>query len=355
MGDRLLRIGSAAGGVVAALGLLEVVLRLVASPEQIPRPRILADSFDSPVVARRQLEEGVALAHFSAAGARMTGNPVAGQGVTVVILGDSYVMAREVADNETMGAQLERTARANSLPLDVRQYGWTGATPAQYLYVAHDVIDRWHPHRVIVVLSDNDLDNITLAGEWPRLRVDASGNARVVGPPIDTITPGPYPSSLSMLTRHRSATLKRRAPSWTRFWKGGQTVGSTPESVRDTAPPPDSSEFAALPGAVVRALAKSYGPSLTIIYMARVGVSGAVDPTPEENRLLDACRVTRVSCVSTREDMLQARRRGLIAHGGSTRAIGDGHLNPSGHGLVAAAMWKALLPDPRSADRTPPR
>src|SRR5205807_1128821 len=129
---------------------------------------------------------GVALAHFTVTGARQTGNPLAEQSLTVVILGDSYVMAREVADDETMGAQLERTARANGLPVDVRQYGWTGASPAQYLYVARDVIARWHPRRVFVTLSDNDLDMNTLVEALPRLRVDADGNARIVGPPMDT-------------------------------------------------------------------------------------------------------------------------------------------------------------------------
>ena len=149
---------------------------------------------------------------FSVAGARHTGNPPANRDVTVVILGDSYVMAREVADRETMGSQLERTARASGLPLDVRQYGWSGASPAQYLYVARDVLARWHPRRVMIPLSENDLDMSALVEPWPKLRVDRRWQcARIVGPPMDTLITPRIVVAL-MLTQHRWATLRRRGP-----------------------------------------------------------------------------------------------------------------------------------------------
>lgn len=341
-----------AAGVAAALGALELGLRFFASPAYIPRPRIVADSLGLPVVARQQLEEGVGTAHYSVAGARHTGNPPVGRDVTVVILGDSFVMAREVADRETMGGQLERTARASGLPLDVRQYGWSGASPAQYLSVARDVLTRWHPRRVIIALSENDLDVRAMTQEWPRIRVDARDDALVVGPPMDTITVGPYRSSLWMLTERRWATLRQRGPSWARTRPAGQTAGSVAEALRDTLPPPDTSEVVALPSAVVRALAKSYGKNLTLVYMAEIGLAGGFDPTPVEARFIAACTRAEVSCVSTRSEMLRARRRGVIAHGASTRQIGYGHLNPSGHGVIAAVIWKALRSDASLADGT---
>ena len=344
-----------AAGIAAALGALELGLRFFASPELIPRPRILADSLNQPTVARRQIEEGVATAHFSTSGARLTGNPPAGHDVTVVILGDSYVLAREVADRQTMGSQLERIARANGVPLDVRQYGWSGASPAQYIYVAHDVIARWHPRRVMIPLSENDLDMSTLADAWPRLRVDRRGNARIVGPPMDTVTQAPHSSSLWMLAEHRWALLRRRAPSWARPRIGGQTDAAAADVVRDSIPPPDTPELDSLPGAVVRALAKAYGRNLTLVYMAEVGVGGGFTLTPAETRFLETCRVARVSCVSTRTDMLRARLSGIVAHGVSTRVPGNGHLNPAGHGVIAAAMWKVLQADGALADVIPPR
>lgn len=352
---RLLTSLATVAGVIAALGSLELGLRFLASPDPIPRPRILADSLRSPEVARGQVEEGVAISHYSMAGARETGNPPADQGVIVVILGDSYVLAREVADKETMGSQLERTARANGIPLDVRQYGWSGASPAQYLRVAHDVLTRWHPRRVVIPLSENDFDMESVMKAWPRLRVDSRGNARIVGPPMDTVTPGSYSSSLWMLAQHRWTLLRRLAPRWARPGVADAVGGPTLEALLDSGPPPDLAELKVLPGAVVRALAKSYGHSLTLIYMAEVGVTGGVDPSPTETRFLDACQAAGVSCASTRGDMLQARRDGIVAHGVSTITIGHGHLNPRGHGVVAAAMWKTLVADAALADEMPHR
>ena len=70
-----------------------------------------------------------------------------------MILGDSYVVAQAVADQETMGSRLERLARAEGDLINVRQYGWIGASPARYLTVARAVRERWAPRNVFIVLS----------------------------------------------------------------------------------------------------------------------------------------------------------------------------------------------------------
>ena len=125
--------------------MAELALRAFATPGIPPVPRITSDSFATPVIVHRQLEEGVATSHFSDAGARLTGNTPIQSGNTAIILGDSYVVAEQVEDDQTMGAGLERLARENGVPLDVRQYGWSGASPAQYLYVAPSIRGHWKP------------------------------------------------------------------------------------------------------------------------------------------------------------------------------------------------------------------
>jgi hypothetical protein len=319
----------------------------------VPPPRIIADSLHSPVVTTRQVDEGLAVANYTAAGSRVTGSPPANSGITAVLLGDSYVVAREVADHETMGSQLERLARDNGLPLDVRQYGWNGASPAQFLYVANDVLTRWRPRHVIVVLSSNDLDGNTLTGIPPRLRVDPTGKPRIVGPPMSTATPAPYPSALWMLTYHRWLKLRHRAPKWTRPHTGpAPAVSVAPQDERLAEP--DSGELLALPRAVASALSSAYGSSLTLVYLAEVGPADDVVIEPEEERLLVACAELQVACVSTRDPMLRARRQGIIGRGGPTRPLGSGHLNPHGHRLAAEAVWRTIGPkamERGSADR----
>ncbi len=124
---------------------------------------------------RRQLREGVSVAHFSFAGARLTGNTPIPGAPTVVLLGDSYVVAEAVGDQNTMGSYLERSARSGGVPLNVRQYGWSGASPSQYLLVGDAVLRRWNPADVVIAVSDNDFDYHALYEGTPRLRVNAAG------------------------------------------------------------------------------------------------------------------------------------------------------------------------------------
>ncbi|HEY6220127.1 MAG TPA: hypothetical protein VIV65_08715 [Gemmatimonadaceae bacterium] len=336
------QIGSVVAGCVCALLVLEGALRAFESRVAPPPPRILSDSFHSPSVAISQLEEGVSVAHFSSAGARLTGHPAIEGAPTVVILGDSYVMAREVGDAATMGAQLEALARADRLPINVRQYGWSGASPAQYLLVAPQILARWRPLRVIVALSSNDLDHAAMTGEWPRLAVDAAGEAQVIGDAMDTTNVGGVRSALGMLASHRTTALLLRAPKWTRRFLDRPQVGQPTRLGPNPTAVVDPSDLTRLPSAVVRGLASSYGPRLTLVYLADVGPDSGQAPAAIESRLLDACRAESVDCVSTRSAMLEARSNGIIGRGLETRELGRGHLNPDGHQIVASVMWRTL-------------
>src|SRR5437016_3273996 len=107
----------------------EGVLRLFVTAGLPPLPAVVADTVDEPAIVSRQIEEGIATATFSPGGARLTGIAQLPGARNVVIVGNSYVVAREVSDSNTMGAQLEQIARAHGVRLNVRQYGWRGASP----------------------------------------------------------------------------------------------------------------------------------------------------------------------------------------------------------------------------------
>jgi len=330
-------------GACTALACLELTLRAFVTPGSPPLPAIRSDSFDDAPIAWRQIEEGVATSHFTIHGARLTGNAPARSGHTAVILGDSYVLAEQVGDRSTMGARLEDLARENGLALDVRQYGWSGASPAQYLYVAGDVERRWQPSRVFVVVSANDFDRNALLYASPRFRVDSSGALRIVG---DRITENGAPqkgSSILKIMRHRWVVLEgrmiRRAGA-----KSG-TVHPPPVStaaISATDSPPDSLEYARAPGAVIRALAAAYGSSLTVVYIAELGMPPEPVPDRVEALMLDACEAFGVDCISTRAAMLAASRAGHVSHGLGIAPLGNGHLNPAGHDVVARVMWSRL-------------
>lgn len=333
----LRRAISVIAGIAAGLACCELALRPLATPIGPPQPDPAADRMDAPAIAVRELDEGVATAHFSLAGARLTGNPPIAHAPTVLVLGDSYVTAREVADAVTMGAQLERLGRRSEDPINVRQYGWPGATPARYLLEADRLLARWRPARVIVVLSENDLNASALTG-GPPLRVDPAGFAEVAGP--DDLRRGSEPrvSSLATLAALRWWDIQVHAPRWL-------SHKSNPAVAALAAWSGDSTELAALPNAVVRSLHRAYGDRLGIVYLAEARTWRHDSLDVIEQRLLTGCRAARVACASTRHAMNVAQRAGTITHGFHTTRFDVGHLNAAGHALVADIMWRMIRPE----------
>ena len=319
---------------------MEAGLELFASAQGPPTPHVEADSLFGDTVVRRQLEEGASVARFSAAGARLTGNASIPRAPTVVVLGDSYVVAAAVADEHTMGSYLERNARAAGMSLNVRQYGWSGASPSRYLLEADAVIRRWKPTDIVIALSDNDLDGNALYEASPRLRVLRSGDLEILPAPPD---PPPGPARRSVL----GALLAER--TWKLQWRharaaavASHAVADDNSNAADTAVLADSVQLAMLPRAVVHALAAKFGPRLALVYLAQVGVDNDASQTAIEGRLLDACQKEHTRCVTTRPAMVEARRGGIIAHGFFNTTPGNGHLNAAGHALVGEEIWTLL-------------
>jgi hypothetical protein len=323
-------------GIIVALCLLEVGLRPLATADLPPFARPSADAFDSPVITSRQLEEGIAEAHFSSAGARLTGNPTVVGGPLIVILGDSHVMAREIGDGQTMGAWIERLARNNHYFVNVRQYGWRGASPPQYLLVARDVLERWNPAQVVVVLDGDDLGADPLNRRFPRMRIGRDDSVEIVRDPADApaLMPVHHRFTLVALFRIRWRQVIERAPRSVRYWLHAP--------LEQRGPAPDQQTINAVPRVEVRALAHAFGPRLIIVYTADVRATGGEKVDPGEQRLLDACAEQRVRCMSMRPLMLAARRNGLVVRGFSTTTLGVGHLNAMGHELVGRAIWTAI-------------
>lgn len=335
--------GKIVGGILAGVIASELALRVFVTPGVPARPDIVADSFSADEVERRQIEEGVATSHFSPSGARLTGNPALRAQAPILILGDSYVEAEQVPDHQTMGARLETLARASGAAIDVRQFGWMGASPAQYILTASDIRQRWKPSHVFIVLSANDFDHNGLLLAQPRFRVESDGRLRILGGPIPPVTARPPRTSVvAMLMRHRWEVIRKRVSfDWLEL-PDTEARRTVVQASAPTESGPDSLEYERAPEAVVRALQNAYGPSLSLVYLVPIGLGGDTTPNAIESRFLDACARVNADCVSTREAMLDARRAGRIGHGAGISPLGSGHLNAAGHDVVGQIMWKRI-------------
>ena len=97
-----------------------------------------------------------------------------------------------------------------------------------------------------------------------------------------------------------------------------------------------------LPRAAVHALAAKFGSRLAIVYLAEVRIAGDDSTSKIERSLLAACELENVRCRSTRQAMLAARSRGVIARGFFNTTPGNGHLNANGNALVGSEIWDLL-------------
>jgi hypothetical protein len=330
-------VGIAAGSL-AALFLWELALRPFAGQLRAPPwPNVACDSVNGAVVATRQFEEGLALARYSECGARLTGNPEEPSASYVVLLGDSHVAAREVNDAQTMGARLEAIARVDERPVNVRQYGWRGASPTQYMLVANEVLRKWNPRHVVVVVADDDLGADVLEGLPPVLhRAKRSGKLELDRKAVSVPRPAAEAKSLALgsLVERRWTMLLARAPSLVRRAVGPMDL--------DVDPHGDDRVIPDVPDAVVRLLAQAYGDRLVVLYLADIRVTGGDSATTKEALLLKACETQRARCLSTRPAMLAARTAGQAVRGSPTTIVGIGHLNPAGHDLAAREIWAAI-------------
>ena len=159
-------------GIVLALALFELLLRPF--PGQVlwfdSRP-VHEDRSDGPVFTVPYHLEGFSNAHFSSSRARLTGNQIVSGAPFAVLVGDSYVEALQVGDEQTMGSVLERTARTHQHPLNVRQYGYSGDSPAHYALIATEVVEMWKPKMVCAVVNADDFTQEALVNHWAEMKL----------------------------------------------------------------------------------------------------------------------------------------------------------------------------------------
>jgi hypothetical protein len=220
--------------------------------------------------------------------------------------------------------------------VNVRQYGWRGASPPQYLLAAHDVLERWQPTQVVVVLDGDDLGPDPLNRRYPRMRLVGKDSIEIVPDPAGKSAHwrSNHTFTLASMFQLRWQQVIERAPKSVRYWLGAE--------LEQRGPQPDSASIAAVPHAEVKALSRAFGSRLLIVYTADVRATGGDKPDPGERRLLAACAEQNVRCISMRSLMLAARRNGFVVRGFSTTTLGVGHLNAIGHELVGRTIWSEI-------------
>jgi len=319
-------------GVVFALLLAEISLRPWAG--QLYRfdvEPVSADRIKTPTKTVRYYGEGIATSHFSPSRARLTGRaPITGA-PWIVIMGDSFVEALQLNDSETMGAVVERLAQASD-PINVRQYGWPGASPPKYAIEAASVLRLWNPSMVAVIANANGFRTAALDTHWTKAQI--RGDNFLIQPVApDRLT---LPVRLWFVMRHSALfemVTSRFVLDISPEIPGLHTFHSTAEAAQGT---PSNAEILPM---MVRLLKQTYGDRLFLVYAAEPALT-STQPEPEETEILLQCRLQGVRCASTgsflRDALLSLQ---YFGSGYSNSAPEKGHYNANGHRLVGELIW----------------
>lgn len=331
-------------GVVAALLAMQIALMPLSSGLHRQWAPITSDAVEGPVVTQRWYFEGIAESHFSAAGARLTGNAFLPDAPVGVVLGDSYVEAMQLADTLTIGSVLERAARREGSRVNVRQYGMSGASAATYARMAKEVVQRWHPSFVAVILTEDDFMNRAPFTGADRLVLH--GDSSVAVEHTD-------PTHGALLSRMRDAAA-RLLEQFTladklvvRAARISETIASDDRAPR--APTPDTASTYAS----VRGLRDAYGDRLTLVYVPTVAVVADDDRSTNEAVFLQACATLRVRCASAGAMLRQDRATNhRLSRGFGNSTPGSGHLNAVGAALVGSLAWAMVDSGPPAVPAT---
>jgi hypothetical protein len=327
-------------GALLALALIDLALRGFATGLQNRwhAVSLAQDSIDGPVTEVRYYHEGMARSHFSAAHARLTAAPETSATTSGILLGDSYVEALQIPDSETTGAVVERLARINDVLLDVRQYGWSGASLSQYLKVAPEVLARWNPDWVAVMVNSDDLTP------------EAAMAPPLPFPPAAAPAAPPRVSGARALLEVGPRWLLEHSPLAYELMLSALelSMGGAPTSDGVHAPAkeriPDATD-AVSSGAIreLELLQQAYGPRLVLVYVGQIPADPSVTTDPTERVFLQVCVERHVRCVGTADSMRKERDgNARLSRGFSNSRPGVGHPNATGHRLLGEALWREV-------------
>jgi len=317
-------------GVAASLLLAECALRFVATGATL--------SGLPTGETYRQYSEGIATSHFNDDTSRATGNEFLPGAPTIVILGDSHVPAVQIEDTATMGSVLERLARSHGMPLNVRQFGWSGLGYgiARSLALGPGLAATYDAQKVVVVLSEGALRT------YPADRAAAARLGAELPPSVRNL------STLERLARqvaHYSVLVHLLYVRLQEALLAARVERTSPEARAACVRTDDDARRE-----IVADFKRTFGDRLLLLYAPEVGVDSSEDPDCWERLMLPQCRELGVLCISLRDAMLDAKHSYVLARGFANTLPGTGHLNRVGHELAARTLFEAIASSPGSRD-----
>jgi len=106
----------------------------------------------------------------------------------IAVVGDSYVHAKFVEQDEAFPSVIERALRARGQKAEVYRFGMDGAPLSQYLHMLRREVVQYKPDVVVIPLVHNDFDEsyrfikTRYASSFMKLRRNGEGNVEEIAP-----------------------------------------------------------------------------------------------------------------------------------------------------------------------------
>jgi hypothetical protein len=330
---RLSHLRSTFSGALVAIALAGFSLQPWANQlARFDAKPLSQDREDARFQTVHYFSEGIATAHLTPSRARITGQPPVAGAPYVVIMGNSFVEALQVSDLDTMGAVAERLARQQGDAINVRQYGWSGASPVKYALDAGTIEQLWSPRMVVIVTHKEDFGASALHTHWS---VAAVHDGIIAGTLLPTDT-----SSLRARVARKITSIGLITLATRRFALDilpGIENFLTPSSA--TAAKRNSDSDAEVTLAMLQMLKKAYGAKLFLVYASEPSLK-LMEADEVGARVLEDCSELEIQCASTDKQA----RRGIVEgsvflNGFLNTAPAEGHYNRDGHRVVGEIIW----------------
>lgn len=343
-----MKVARALLGIVAALVVWELVLRqvVVASPGFYEHPVLGRIERPGELVFSR---EGYSRSRINSLGLRGPEIPPRRPGeVRILVIGDSLTQAFHVPDETTYCAQLRvALERAWQRPVTVINAGVAGTTPAQYLQLAAFYRRTLQPDHVVIQLDETDFrEEAFLADKGFRavptpdgFRIERRAGSGRVDPMLlavvrhlPVLEPIVHMEGLMVLSTVRTAIerLVRRLYG-SRYWTPpGQNSGA------------HAAHYADFVKWSVPRMKAAYGDP-TLLFLPDEGLP----PTALERLVGATARVSGVRYLNPRRELFGAIQAHQPPRGFANTAPGVGHLNATGHRLVAERLTAHFLAERR--------
>ena len=251
----------------------------------------------------------------------------------ILFLGDSFVQARQVSDDQKFTELIERSLNASNPDKNIQtlNFGFAGQDLRSYLNFSKRFDELYHPKLVVIVVNEKDFSPI--AGDQDLAAKIERGEDSIL---VKKKTYGRF-ESLANDLGVRAFGYRLRLQS--RAFQGPPTkanAGSTKNESKDDTAFKDSVHKQ------IDALKSIWGDRLVLVFLQSIPDFGKNEPEKFRSPIIDAAADSTVPCLNLYPAFLEEYRKHQPTSGFSNSILGSGHLNQHGHTVFAQEFIKFI-------------